>query len=165
MDNKELRFETRQIHAGLHIDATGARGVAVHPTAAYHFESCDYAADLFNLTKAGNIYTRLNNPTNSQYEERIAALYGGVGALATSSGMSAILLAVTSLAGEGDNIVASPRLYGGTYNQFRISLPRLGIDVRIAQGESPDDFRRLVDDRTRMVFIESMATRRVMSSI
>lgn len=156
MDNKELKFETRQIHAGLHIDATGARGVAVHPTAAYHFESCDYAADLFNLTKAGNIYTRLNNPTNSQYEERIAALYGGVGALATSSGMSAILLAVTSLAGEGDNIVASPRLYGGTYNQFRISLPRLGIDVRIAQGESPDDFRRLVDDRTRMVFIESM---------
>lgn len=156
MDNKKLHFETRQIHAGLHIDATGARGIAIHPTAAYHFESCEYAADLFKLTKAGNIYTRLNNPTNSQYEERIAALYGGVGALTTSAGMSAIMLVVTSLAQGGDNIVASPRLYGGTYNQFRISLRRLGIDVRFAAGENPEDFRKLVDDRTRLVFIESM---------
>lgn len=156
MDNKKLHFETRQIHAGLHIDATGARGIAIHPTAAYHFESCEYAADLFKLTKAGNIYTRLNNPTNSQYEERIAALYGGVGALTTSAGMSAIMLVVTSLAQTGDNIVASPRLYGGTYNQFRISLRRLGIDVRFAAGENPEDFRKLVDDRTRLVFIESM---------
>lgn len=156
MDNKKLHFETRQIHAGLHIDATGARGIAIHPTAAYHFESCEYAADLFKLTKAGNIYTRLNNPTNSQYEERIAALYGGVGALTTSAGMSAIMLVVTSLAQAGDNIVASPRLYGGTYNQFRISLRRLGIDVRFAAGENPEDFRKLVDDRTRLVFIESM---------
>lgn len=156
MDNKKLHFETRQIHAGLHIDATGARGIAIHPTAAYHFESCEYAADLFKLTKAGNIYTRLNNPTNSQYEERIAALYGGVGALTTSAGMSAIMLVVTSLAQGGDNIVASPRLYGGTYNQFRISLRRLGIEVRFAAGETPDDFRKLVDDRTRLIFIESM---------
>lgn len=156
MDNKKLHFETRQIHAGLHIDATGARGIAIHPTAAYHFESCEYAADLFKLTKAGNIYTRLNNPTNSQYEERIAALYGGVGALTTSAGMSAIMLVVTSLAQGGDNIVASPRLYGGTYNQFRISLRRLGIEVRFAAGENPDDFRKLVDDRTRLIFIESM---------
>lgn len=156
MDNKKLHFETRQIHAGLHIDATGARGIAIHPTAAYHFESCEYAADLFKLTKAGNIYTRLNNPTNSQYEERIAALYGGVGALTTSAGMSAIMLVVTSLAQAGDNIVASPRLYGGTYNQFRISLRRLGIEVRFAAGENPEDFRKLVDDRTRLVFIESM---------
>lgn len=155
MDNKKLHFETRQIHAGLHIDATGARGISIHP-AAYHFESCEYAADLFKLTKAGNIYTRLNNPTNSQYEERIAALYGGVGALTTSAGMSAIMLVVTSLAQAGDNIVASPRLYGGTYNQFRISLRRLGIDVRFAAGENPEDFRKLVDDRTRLVFIESM---------
>ncbi len=156
MDNKTLRFETRQIHAGLHIDDTGARGVAIHPTAAYHFENCDYAADLFNLEKAGNIYTRLNNPTNSLYEERIAALYGGVGALTTASGMAGILLVVTSLAQAGENIVASPRLYGGTYNQFRISLRKLGIDVRIATGEEPEDFRKLVDDKTRMIFIESM---------
>lgn len=156
MSHNKLHFATRQIHAGLHIDETGARGVAIHPTAAYHFKSCDYAADLFKLAQPGNIYTRLNNPTNSLYEERIAALYGAVGALATSSGMSAILLTVTSLASEGDNIVASPRLYGGTYNQFRISLKRLGIEVRIASGDNPEDFRRLIDDRTRMVFIESM---------
>lgn len=156
MSQDSLHFETRQIHAGLHIDETGSRGVAIYPTAAYHFKSCDYAAELFNLSEPGNIYTRLNNPTNSAYEERMTALYGGIGALATSAGMSAILIAVTSLAAEGDNIVASPHLYGGTYNLFRISLRKLGIDVRFAADESPEAFAACIDDRTKMVFAESM---------
>lgn len=157
MDYSKLRFETRQIHAGLNTgDATGSRGVAIYPTAAYRFKSCDYAARLFELSEAGNIYTRLQNPTTTAYEERVSALYGGVGALAVSSGMSAILITVTMLASTGDNIVASPLLYGGTYNQFRHTLRRLGIDVRIASTDSPDDFVRLIDGRTRALFIESM---------
>lgn len=157
MDYKKLRFATRQIHAGLNAaDATGARGVAIYPTAAYRFRDCDHAARLFELSEPGNIYTRLQNPTTSAYEERIAALYGGVGALAVASGMSAILIAVTALASEGDNIVASPLLYGGTYNLFRHSLRRLGIEVRIAPSENPEDFAALIDGRTRAVFAESM---------
>ena len=157
MDYKKYRFETRQIHAGL--DPTienGSRGVGIYPTAAYRFKSCDYAAKLFELSEAGNIYTRLQNPTTSAYEERIAALYGAVGALAVASGMSAILLTVTALAKQGDNIVASPYLYGGTYNQFRISLRNLGIEVRIAPTESPADFAALCDERTKGIYVESM---------
>jgi len=156
MEENKLHFETRQIHAGLHIDDTGARGVAIHPTAAYTFRSCDHAANLFNLSEPGNIYTRLNNPTNSAYEERIAALYGAVGALATSSGMSAILLIVTALASAGDNIVASPLLYGGTYNQFMISMRRLGVEVRMADSLEPASFAARIDGRTRFIFAESM---------
>lgn len=157
MDYKKLRFDTRQIHAGLnHEEPTGSRGLAIYPTAAYRFKTCDYAARLFELSEAGNIYTRLQNPTTTSYEERIAALYGGVGALAVASGMSAILVTLTSLASAGDNIVASPYLYGGTYNQFRHTLRRLGIEVRIAKSESPEDFGALTDDRTRAIFIESM---------
>ncbi len=157
MDYSKLGFETRQIHAGLnHSEPTGSRGVAIYPTAAYRFKDCDYAARLFELSEPGNIYTRLQNPTNSAYEERIAALYGGVGALSVSSGMSAILIAITSLASEGENIVASPFLYGGTYNQFRHSLRRLGIEVRIAPTPSPADLEALIDDKTRAIFVESM---------
>lgn len=157
MAQKNYRFETLQIHAGLPIDEqTGSRGVAIYPTAAYRFKDCDHAARLFELSEGGNIYTRLQNPTTTAYEERIAALYGGVGALAVSSGMSAILLTVLSLAGEGDNIVTSPYLYGGTYIQFRISLRRLGIDCRIARSERPEDFEALVDGRTRAIYVESM---------
>lgn len=157
MDYRNLKFETRQIHAGLnHHEPTGSRGIAIYPTAAYRFETCDYASDLFNLSEPGNIYTRLQNPTTSAYEERVAALYGGVGALAVSSGMSGILITVTALASEGDNIVASPYLYGGTYNQFRHTLRRLGIDVRIATSDTPEAFAELIDERTRLVFAESM---------
>lgn len=157
METKNYRFETLQIHAGLQPDeATGARGVAIYPTAAYRFKSCDQAAKLFELSEAGNIYTRLQNPTTTAYEQRIAALYGAVGALAVSSGMSAILVTVLSLAAEGDNIVASPFLYGGTYNQFRITLRKLGIDCRIASGERPEDFEALIDDRTKALYAESM---------
>lgn len=154
---KNLRFETRQIHAGLNKeDATGSRGLAIYPTAAYRFRTCEHAANLFELSEPGNIYTRLMNPTTSAYEERIAALYGGSGALAVASGMSAILVAVTAIASAGDNIVASPLLYGGTYNLFRHSLKKLGIDVRIAKSEDPEDYKKLIDDRTRCVYAESM---------
>ena len=157
MDTRKYRFETRQIHAGLNPDEpTGSRGIAIWPTAAYRFRSCDHAARLFELSEAGNIYTRLQNPTTAAFEERIAALYGAVGALAVSSGMSAILVTVLSLAGEGDNIVTSPFLYGGTYNQFRITLRRLGIDCCIAPSEDPASFEALIDDRTKALYVESM---------
>lgn len=157
MDLKKLHFDTLQIHAGLDkSDPTCSRGIGIHPTAAYRFPTCGHAADLFELSQPGNIYSRLQNPTTSAYEERIAALYGASGALAVSSGMSAILIAITSLASQGDNIVASPYLYGGTYNQFRHTLQRLGIEVRIADTPSPSHFESLVDRRTRGIFVESM---------
>lgn len=157
MDYRNLKFETRQIHAGLdHNPETGARGVAIYPTAAYRFGSCEHAAHLFELSERGNIYTRLQNPTTSAYEERVAALYGGAGALAVASGMSAIMITVTSLAAAGDNIVTLPFLYGGTYNQFRHSLRKLGIEVRIAPSDNPEDIKKLIDDRTRLLFAESM---------
>lgn len=157
MDYSKLKFETRQIHAGLDKDEkTGSRGLAIYPTAAYRFKSCDYAASLFNLTEPGNIYTRLQNPTTSAYETRVAALYGGVGALAVASGMSATLIVITNLAAAGDNIVASPYLYGGTYNLFRHTLDKLGLEVRIAESPDPEAFEALVDSRTRAIFAESM---------
>lgn len=154
---KNYRFETRQIHAGLDAqEPTGARTMPLHPTAAYRFNDCGHAARLFELSEAGNIYTRLMNPTSSAYEQRVAALYGGVGALATASGMSAIFIAVSQLAGADDNIVSARYLYGGTYNLFRTSLRKLGVDCRIAEGDGIEDFERLIDSRTRAIYIESM---------
>ena len=134
MAEKKLRFETLQIHGGLQPDdPTGARGVAIYPTAAYRFKSCEHAANLFDLSEGGNIYTRLQNPTTTVYEQRIAALYGAVGALAVSSGMSAILIAVLSLAAEGDHIVASDSLYGGTWNIFLHTLGDLGGETTFVE--------------------------------
>lgn len=156
LDKSKLRFETKQIHGGYKVDKTGSRGIAIYPTAAYHFESCDHAARLFELSEAGNIYTRLHNPTTAAYEERIASLYGAVGALAVSSGMASIFITISALAEAGDNIVASPYLYGGTYNQFRVSLRRLGIDCRIAADDSIEAFESLIDERTKMLYVESM---------
>jgi O-acetylhomoserine (thiol)-lyase len=130
--------------------------LAIYPTAAYHFKSCDHAANLFELSEPGNIYTRLHNPTTAAYEQRIASLYNAVGALAVSSGMAAIFITVTALAQAGDNIVAAPFLYGGTYNQFRVSLRKLGIEVRIAASEAIEDFEALIDGNTKMLYVESM---------
>ena len=157
MSEKKLRFETLQIHGGYAPDQTLSRGLAICPTAAYHFKTCDYAANLFELSEAGNIYTRIHNPTTANYENRVAALYGGVGALATSSGMSAILLTVTALAKAGDNIVTSPYVYGGTHNQFSISLRNLGVEVRFAKNASAEAIEELIDEKTRFVFVESMS--------
>jgi len=152
-----MRFDTKLIHGGLNPqEATGARGMAIYPTAAYRFESCDYAANLFELSQPGNIYTRLQNPTTTAYETRVADMYGGVGALAVSSGMSAVLLAITSIAKAGDNIVAAPYLYGGTYNLYRISLRNLGVEVRIASSEDPETIEALIDDKTKAIYCESM---------
>jgi len=157
MSTGKLHFDTLQIHAGLDkTEHTGSRGLAIYPTAAYRFNSCDHAAALFELSEPGNIYTRLQNPTTTAYETRVAALYGASGALAVASGMSAIVVAVTALASSGDNIVASPYLYGGTYNQFRHTLGRLGIEVRIAQEATAESMAALIDSRTRAVFVESM---------
>ena len=156
MKDKRLHFETLQIHAGYKVDETGSRGLPIYPTAAYHFKSCGYAADLFNLKEFGNIYTGLQNPTSSAYEERVAALEGGVGALAVASGMSAQLIAIASLADCGDNIVASPYLYGGTFNQFKISFRKLGIDCRIAGDDTAEEFEKRIDGRTKAIYVESM---------
>lgn len=153
----KLRFATRQIHGGLHPGEAGnARGLAIVPTSAFRFPTCDYAAGLFELSQPGNIYSRLQNPTTTSYEERIAALYGGSAAVATPSGMSAIFIAISALAGQGDNIVTSPFLYGGTYNLYRHSLRKLGVEVRIASDESPATLESLCDSRTKGIFCESM---------
>ncbi len=153
----KLRFATRQIHGGLHPGEAGnARGLAIVPTSAFRFPTCDYAAGLFELSQPGNIYSRLQNPTTTSYEERIAALYGGSAAVATSSGMSAIFIAISALAGQGDNIVTTPFLYGGTYNLYRHSLRKLGVEVRIAYDESPATLESLCDSRTKGIFCESM---------
>ena len=157
MSEKKLQFETLQIHGGYKVDETLSRGVAIYPTAAYHFRDCQYAANLFELSEAGNIYTRIHNPTTAAYENRVAALYGGVGALAAASGMSAILLVVTALAKAGENIVTSPYIYGGTHNQFAISLRNLGIECRFAKTTATEDIASLVDENTRFIFVESMS--------
>ena len=153
------RFETLQIHAGQEIDATTkSRAVPIYQTTAYNFDDADHAARLFALQEFGNIYTRIMNPTNDVLEKRIAALEGGVAALAVASGHAAEFVALTTLAGAGDNIVASPNLYGGTYNLFKVTLPRLGIEVRFVGSEDdPDEYAALIDDKTRAVYLESIA--------
>ena len=130
MKKQNLRFETLQVHAGQQADpATGSCAVPIHQTVAYTFESAEKSAAVFALTEPGYIYTRLNNPTTAVFEERIAALEGGTGAVATASGMAAQMLAITNIAQAGDNIVSTSYLYGGTTNQFKYTLRRLGIEA------------------------------------
>jgi O-acetylhomoserine (thiol)-lyase len=156
-----LRFETLQLHAGQVADpTTGSRAVPIYATTSYAFESTEHGADLFALRRFGNIYTRIMNPTTDVFEKRIAALEGGVAALATSSGQAAQLLALTTLAEAGDNIISTSYLYGGTYNQFKVSFPRLGIDVRFVDGDDPADFERLIDDRTKALYVETIGNPR-----
>ncbi|GGO37428.1 O-acetylhomoserine aminocarboxypropyltransferase/cysteine synthase family protein [Deinococcus humi] len=152
------KFETLQVHAGQKPDpATGAQAVPIYPTNSYVFESPQHAADLFGLRAFGNIYSRIMNPTNAVLEERIAALEGGVGALSVASGHAAQLVALLNVAQAGDNIVSSPNLYGGTVNQFRVTLKRLGIEVRFTgKDERPEEFAALIDDRTRAVYFETV---------
>ncbi|UBV41603.1 aminotransferase class I/II-fold pyridoxal phosphate-dependent enzyme [Deinococcus taeanensis] len=152
------RFETLQVHAGQKPDpVTGAQQVPIYPTNSYVFQSPEHAADLFGLRQFGNIYSRIMNPTNAVFEERLAALEGGVGALAVASGHAAQFLAITNVAQAGDNIVSTPNLYGGTVNQFRVTLQRLGIEVRFtSREERPEEFAALIDDRTRAVYLETI---------
>ena len=159
---RSYRFETLQLHAGQTPDpTTRSRAVPIYQTTSYTFDSADHAADLFGLRQFGNIYTRIMNPTTAVLEERIAALEGGVAALAVASGQAATTLAITTLAGAGDNIVASSTLYGGTYNLFKVTLARLGIETRFTESEDPADYAALVDDRTRAVFVETVGNPRL----
>lgn len=155
--SSDYHFETLQLHAGQVPDsATNARAVPIYQTTSYVFDDAEHAADLFALKQAGNIYTRIMNPTTEVFEKRIAALEGGVAALATSSGQAAQFLAISTIVQAGENIVATSLLYGGTYNQFKVAFPRLGIDVRFVDGDNPDDFKKQIDSRTKAIYIESL---------
>lgn len=155
------RFETLQVHAGQQPDpATKARAVPIYATTSYTFDDAEHGANLFALKEFGNIYTRIMNPTTDVFEQRMAALEGGVAALATASGQSAQLLTISTLAQSGDNIVSSSYLYGGTYNQFKVTFPRLGIDVRFADGDDADSIESLIDDRTKAIYVETIGNPR-----
>ncbi|MCF8413185.1 MAG: O-acetylhomoserine aminocarboxypropyltransferase/cysteine synthase [Melioribacteraceae bacterium] len=157
MSERKYRFETLQLHAGQEPDpTTNARAVPIYQTTSYNFNDAEHAANLFGLKEFGNIYTRIMNPTTDVFEKRIAALEGGVAALATSSGQAAQLLAITTIAQAGENIVSTKLLYGGTYNQFKVSLPRLGIDVKFADGDLPEDFDKLIDEKTKAIYLETI---------
>ena len=156
-----LKFETLQLHAGQEPDpATGSRAVPIYQTTSYNFNNSEHAANLFALREFGNIYTRIMNPTTDVFEKRIAALEGGAAALATSSGQAAQFLAIANLAQSGDNIVSTQFLYGGTYNQFKVSLPRLGIDVRFAEDDTIESFAKLIDEKTKAIYVESIGNPR-----
>ena len=151
------RFETLQVHAGQAPAAgTHSRAVPIHQTTSYTFTDADHGARLFALQEFGNIYTRIMNPTTDVFEQRVAALEGGVAALATASGQSAQFLALTTLAEAGDNIVSGSSLYGGTYNQFKVQFPRIGIDVRFVPGDDFSAWEAAIDDRTRALYVESI---------
>jgi len=151
-------FRTRALHSGGQPDsATGARAVPIYQTTSFVFENTDDAADLFALQKFGSIYSRINNPTVAAFEERVASLEGGIGAVATSSGQAAEFLATTALAGAGDSIVAASSLYGGTYTLFDVTLRRLGIDATFVPGEDPEAFAAAITDDTKMLYTETIA--------
>ena len=152
-----MHDETIAIHLGYDSEpTTHAVAVPVYQTVAYEFDDAQHGADLFNLAVPGNIYTRIMNPTQAVLEERVARLEKGVAALALSSGSAAVNYSILNLARAGDNIVSVPQLYGGTYTLFAHMLPQQGIDVRFAEGDSPDDLARLIDDRTQAIFCESI---------
>lgn len=157
LDKSKLHFDTLQVHAGQEpAPGTNARAVPIYQSTSYTFNDAEHGAKLFALQEFGNIYTRLMNPTTDVFEQRIAALEGGVAAVATSSGQAAQFLAITNLAQAGDNIVSRSSLYGGTYNQFKVSLPRLGIDVRFVEGDNLDDYEAAIDDNTKAIYAESL---------
>ena len=160
-ENKNYRFETLQLHAGQEPDpTTGSRAVPIYQTTSYQFDDTDHAANLFGLKEFGNIYTRIMNPTNDVFEKRVAALEGGVAAVATASGQSAQFLAITTLAQNGDNIVSTSFLYGGTYNQFKVTLPRLGIDVNFVEEDTVEAYAEKIDENTKALYVESLGNPR-----
>lgn len=157
MSNQKLRFETLQVHAGQEVDpTTKSRVVPIYQTTSYVFDSSEHAANLFGLREFGNIYTRLMNPTTDVFEKRVAALEGGVAALGVASGQSAQFIALQNILEQGDNIVASSYLYGGTYNQFKVTFKRLGFEVRFADGDNPADFASKINDRTKAIYVETI---------
>ncbi len=152
-----MRIETLAVHAGYSPDpTTKAAAVPIYQTVAYAFDNAQHGADLFDLKVAGNIYTRIMNPTQDVLEKRVAALEGGVAALAVASGMAAITYAIQTIAEAGDNFISASQLYGGTYNLFAHTLPQIGIEVRFADARQPDTFAALIDSRTKAIFCESI---------
>src|SRR5262249_48133700 len=153
----QFGFNTRALHAGQRPDpATGARAVPIYQTTSYVFDDTEHAANLFNLQRFGNIYTRIMNPTTAVFEERMAALEGGVGALAVASGQAAQLIALAGLLEAGDEIVAASTLYGGTYTQFDVSLRRFGINTIFVDPEDPANFRRAITPKTKVIYGETI---------
>jgi O-acetylhomoserine/O-acetylserine sulfhydrylase len=150
------RFETLQLHAGHDIDATGARAVPLYQTTSFTFKNSEHGANLFALKEFGNIYTRIMNPTTDVFEKRIAALEGGVAALAVGSGQAAQFIALNNILQAGDNFVSTSFLYGGTFNQFKVAFKRLGIEVRFAEGDKPEAFEKLIDENTKAIYLESI---------
>jgi O-acetylhomoserine/O-acetylserine sulfhydrylase len=151
------RFETLQLHAGQEIDpVTRSRAVPIYQTTSYTFKDSEHGANLFALKEFGNIYTRIMNPTTDVLEKRIAALEGGVAALAVGSGQAAQFIALNNILQAGDNFVTTSFLYGGTYNQFKVSFKRLGIDARFAEGDKPEAFEKLIDKNTKAIYLESI---------
>ncbi|HOS73257.1 MAG TPA: aminotransferase class I/II-fold pyridoxal phosphate-dependent enzyme [Bacteroidales bacterium] len=157
MKNHNPKFETLQVHAGHQPDSdTLSRAVPIYQTTSYVFRNAKHAADLFSLEEAGNIYTRINNPTTEILENRIAALEGGVAALAVASGHAAQFTALSSILQKGDNFVSSPFLYGGTYNQFKVTFARFGIECRFSKDLDPASFEKLIDGNTRAIYVETI---------
>ncbi len=157
MSTTNLKFETLQLHAGQEIDsATGSRAVPLYQTTSYAFKNAEHGANLFALKEFGNIYTRIMNPTTDVFEKRIAALEGGVAALATASGQAAQFIALNNILQAGDNFVTSPFLYGGTYNQFKVAFKRLGIEARFAKDDTAESIDALIDDNTKAIYLETI---------
>lgn len=157
MSERKLKFDTLQVHAGQKPDpTTGSRAVPIYQTTSYVFENSEHAADLFALRKPGNIYTRIMNPTNDVFEHRVAALEGGIGALAVASGSAAITYSILNIAGAGDEIVAASTLYGGTYNLFSTTLPRLGIKTAFVNPDDAQNFQKAINSKTKAIYIESI---------
>jgi O-acetylhomoserine/O-acetylserine sulfhydrylase len=157
MSTQNLKFETLQLHAGQEVDpTTGSRAVPIYQTTSYSFTNSDHGANLFALKQFGNIYTRIMNPTTDVFEKRIAALEGGVAALAVASGQAAQFLALSNILEAGDNFITSRYLYGGTYNQFKVQFKRLGIDARFVDTESAEGFEVLIDSRTKALYLETI---------
>lgn len=150
-------FETLQLHAGQEVDpVTKSRAVPIYQTTSYVFNDTTHAANLFGLKEFGNIYTRLMNPTTDVFEKRIAALEGGVGALAVSSGQAAQFIALNNILQAGDNFVSTSFVYGGTFNQFKVAFKRLGIEARFADGDNPESFEKLIDENTKAFYLETI---------
>jgi O-acetylhomoserine (thiol)-lyase len=156
-NSKQFHFETLQLHAGQEADpTTGSRAVPIYQTTSYVFKDSAHGANLFALKEFGNIYTRIMNPTTDVFEKRIAALEGGVAAVAVSSGQAAQFIALNNILQAGDNFVSTSYLYGGTYNQFKVAFKRLGIDVRFADGDKVSSFEALIDDKTKALYVETI---------
>jgi O-acetylhomoserine/O-acetylserine sulfhydrylase len=152
-----LRFETLQLHAGQEVDpTTGSRAVPIYQTTSFVFKNSEHGANLFALKEFGNIYTRIMNPTTDVFEKRVAALEGGVAALAVGSGQAAQFIALNNILQAGDNFVSTSFLYGGTYNQFKVAFKRLGIDARFAEGDTVEAFEKLLDNKTKAIYLETI---------